>query len=151
MHPLSALARHSPRTYDPLVKTGQLSIDTATRKVVDLTDAIRAFCAREGDGLLNVFVPHSTAGLAIMELGSQSDADLEGVLNTLLPRDDRYRHAHGTQGHGADHLLPAFLAPSVTIPVTAGRPMLGTWQSVVLVDLNVDNPTRQVQLSLLQG
>jgi len=133
------------------MKTGQLSIDTATRKVVDLSEAVRAFCAREGDGLLNVFVPHSTAGLAIMELGSRSDADLEAVLDTLLPRDDRYLHAHGTSGHGADHLLPAFLAPSITIPVTGGRLMLGTWQSVVLVDLNVDNPTRQVQLSLLTG
>ena len=133
------------------MKTGQLSIDTATRKVVDLSEAVRAFCAREGDGLLNVFAPHSTAGLAIMELGSRSDADLEAVLDTLLPRDDRYLHAHGTSGHGADHLLPAFLAPSITIPVTGGRLMLGTWQSVVLVDLNVDNPTRQVQLSLLTG
>ena len=133
------------------MKTGQLSIDTATRKVVDLSEAVRAFCAREGDGLLNVFVPHSTAGLAIMELGSLSDADLEAALDTLLPRDDRYLHAHGTSGHGADHLLPAFLAPSITIPVTGGRPMLGTWQSVVLVDLKVDNPTRQVQLSLISG
>ena len=129
----------------------ELGVDTSTRKVIDLTEDIRSFCNGRADGLLNVFVPHSTAGLAIMELGSRSDKDLERVLDRLLPRDAGYEHAHGSPGHGADHLLPAFLAPSLTIPVTAGRPMLGVWQSVVLVDLNVDNPERRVQLSFLPG
>jgi secondary thiamine-phosphate synthase enzyme len=134
------------------METRQISVDTSTRKVVDLTEDVRAFCRSQGgDGLLNVFVPHSTAGLAIIELGSQSDADLEAVLDRLLPRDARYEHAHGSPGHGADHLLPAFLAPSLTIPVREGRPILGVWQSVVLVDPNVDNPRREVLLSFLQG
>ena len=131
--------------------TQQLNVDTSSSKVVDLSEQVRAFCRERGEGLLNVFVPHSTAGLAIMEMGSQSDADLEAVLNRLLPRDQQYQHAHGTAGHGADHLLPAFLSPSITVPVKDGRPMLGVWQSIVLVDLNVDNPRRQVHLSFLGG
>jgi secondary thiamine-phosphate synthase enzyme len=129
----------------------QLNVDTAVNKVIDLTEQVRAFCRDRGEGLLNVFVPHSTAGLAIMEMGSQSDADLEAMLNRLLPRDATYEHAHGSAGHGADHLLPAFLSPSLTVPVKDGRPMLGVWQSIVLVDLNVDNPRRQVHLSFVAG
>ena len=133
------------------METKLLTIDTARRKVVDLTPDATSFCADKGDWLLNLFAPHSTAGLAIMELGSQSDLDLEAVLGRLLPRDNRYAHAHGSTGHGADHLVPAFLAPSLTIPVENGRLLLGTWQSIVLVDLNVDNPTRRVRLSFVAG
>lgn len=128
-----------------------LTVDTSRRKVVDLTSEVRAFCRDKGSGLLNVFAPHSTVGLALMELGSYSDADLETVLNRLLPRDDSYQHRHGATGHGADHLLPAFLAPTITVPAQDGAPMLGVWQSIVLVDLNVDNPQRQVILSFVAG
>ena len=102
-----------------------------------------------GDGLLHVFVPHATAGVALMELGSGSDADLLAALGELLPADGRWRHAHGSAGHGRSHVLPALVAPFVVIPVLAGRLALGTWQSVALVDLNVDNPDRQVRLSFL--
>jgi secondary thiamine-phosphate synthase enzyme len=100
---------------------------------------------------VHVFVPHATAGLALMETGSGSEEDLEDALERLLPRDNRYRHAHGSRGHGADHLLPAFLAPSLSVPVVGGRLMLGTWQSVVLVDPNRDNRERRVILSFLEG
>jgi secondary thiamine-phosphate synthase enzyme len=129
----------------------ELSIDTGDRTVVDLTDAVTGFCRGRGDGLLNVFAPHATAGVALMETGSRSEPDLVDALGRLLPRDDRYRHAHGSPGHGADHLLPVFVAPSIIVPVIDGRPALGTWQSVVLVDTNRDNPRRQVRLSFLRG
>jgi secondary thiamine-phosphate synthase enzyme len=128
-----------------------LDIDTARRRIVDLTDAVRSFCAQKGDGLCNVFVPHATAGVAIIETGAGSDDDLVDTLERLLPRDERYRHAHGSPGHGADHVLPAIVAPSVTVPVGDGEPLLGTWQSVVLVDLNRDNRHRQVRLSFVGG
>ena len=128
-----------------------LDIDTARRWTVDLTDELRSFCAPRGDGLCNVFVPHATAGVAIIETGAGSDDDLVDTLERLLPRDDRYRHAHGSPGHGADHLLPALVSPSVTVPVHNGKPLLGTWQSVVLVDLNRDTPRRSVRLSFLRG
>ena len=128
-----------------------LDVDSAQRTTVDLTDAVQAFCAGRGDGLCNVFVPHATAGVAIIETGAGSDHDLIDTLERLLPRDDRYRHAHGSPGHGADHVLPAIVAPSVTLPVQGGQPMLGTWQSVVLVDLNRDNPRRSVRLSFVNG
>jgi secondary thiamine-phosphate synthase enzyme len=128
-----------------------LDIDTARRRVVDLTDDVRSFCATHGDGLCNVFVPHATAGVAIIETGAGSDDDLVQTLERLLPRDDRYRHAHGSHGHGADHVLPALVAPSVSVPVHSGEPLLGTWQSVVLVDLNRDNPRRSVRLSFING
>jgi secondary thiamine-phosphate synthase enzyme len=131
--------------------TDVLDVDTAQRQTVDLTDAVRAFCANRGDGLCNVFVPHATAGVAIIETGAGSDGDLIDTLERLLPRDDRYRHAHGSVGHGADHVLPAIVAPSVTVPVQAGVPLLGTWQSVVLVDLNRDNPRRSVRLSFVNA
>jgi secondary thiamine-phosphate synthase enzyme len=127
----------------------ELQVDTAGQRVVDLTDAVRRFCSGRGDGLLNVFAPHATAGLALMETGSGSEADLVTALDRLLPRDDRYRHRHGSPGHGADHVLPAVIAPSVVVPVLDGRPQLGTWQSLVLVDLNADNPHRRVRLSFL--
>jgi secondary thiamine-phosphate synthase enzyme len=119
--------------------------------VVDLTSEVDAFCRDRGDGLLSVFVPHATAGVAIIETGAGSDDDLLTLLDGLVPRDDRWRHRHGAPGHGADHVLPALVAPSITVPVIAGRPALGTWQSVVLVDTNVDNPTRDVRFSFLAG
>jgi secondary thiamine-phosphate synthase enzyme len=107
--------------------------------------------AGERDGLLHVFVPHATAGVAILETGSGSEADLLAALADLLPADDRWRHAHGSTGHGRSHVMPALIPPYASIPVLAGRMALGTWQSVVLVDLNVDNPERQVRLSFLSG
>jgi secondary thiamine-phosphate synthase enzyme len=133
------------------MQTDVLDVDTATRRVVDLTDVVRRFCFSYGDGLCNVFVPHATAGVAIIETGAGSDDDLVDTLERLLPRDERYRHAHGSHGHGADHLLPAIIAPSVTVPVLGGEPQLGTWQSIVLVDLNRDNPRRSVLLTFLEG
>jgi len=126
-----------------------LNVDTARRRIVDLIDALRSFCGGHRDGLCNVFVPHATAGVAIIETGAGSDDDLIDTLERLLPRDDRYRHAHGSPGHGADHVLPALVAPSLTVPVQGGEPLLGTWQSVVLVDLNRDNPRRTVRLSFI--
>ena len=128
-----------------------LEIDSSRRRIVDLTDEVRKFCAAHEDGLCNVFVPHATAGIAIIETGAGSDDDLVDTIETLLPRDDRYRHAHGSPGHGADHVLPALIAPSVTVPVQGGEPLLGTWQSIVLVDLNRDNPRRSVRLSFING
>lgn len=128
-----------------------LEVDTARRTTVDITDQVRAFCRGRGDGLCNVFVPHATAGVAIIETGAGSDADLVDALERLLPRDDRYRHRHGSPGHGADHVLPGIVSPAVTLPVAGGAPLLGTWQSVVLVDLNRDNPRRSVRLSFLAG
>jgi secondary thiamine-phosphate synthase enzyme len=127
----------------------EIDVDTSRRRIVDLTPELELFCAGLGDGLVNAFVPHATAGLALMETGSGSESDLLDALEQLLPRDDRYRHAHGAQGHGADHLLPALVSPSVTLPVIEGRVAFGTWQSLVLVDLNPDNPDRRVRLSFL--
>jgi secondary thiamine-phosphate synthase enzyme len=131
--------------------TTVLDVDTSRRRVVDLTDHVRAFCRTRGDGLLNVFAPHATAGVAIIETGARSDDDLVDALERLLPRDDRYRHAHGSPGHGADHVLPAIVAPTLVVPVQHGDPLLGVWQSVVLVDLNRDNPRREVRLSFVAG
>jgi len=133
------------------VKSLDLHIDTAQRRTVDLTDQIRGFCRDQQDGLLNVFVAHATAGVALIETGSGSEQDLEDILNDLLPRDRVYMHRHGSVGHGADHVLPAIVSPSVTIPVDGGIPALGQWQSVVLIDLNVDNPRRKVRLTFLGG
>jgi secondary thiamine-phosphate synthase enzyme len=133
------------------VKTELIRVRTGDRETVaDITGQCQRFAAAAaagGDGLLNVFVPHATAGLVIMELGSGSDPDLLAVLRDLLPADDRWRHAHGSPGHGRSHVMPALLAPSLTLPVLAGRLALGTWQSVALVDLNVDNPDREIRLS----
>jgi secondary thiamine-phosphate synthase enzyme len=129
--------------------TTVLDLDSGRRQLIDLTDAVGRFCAGKADGFLNVFAPHATAGVALMELGAGSDADLVDVLDRLLPRDDTYRHRHGSPGHGADHVLPAIVSPSVVVPVVDGRPALGTWQSIVFVDLNIDNPHRQVRLSFV--
>jgi secondary thiamine-phosphate synthase enzyme len=128
------------------------SVDTSNNRFVDLTQDLRRFATKaETDGLAHVFVPHATAGVAIIETGSGSEEDLEAALNRLLPRDKRYQHSHGSKGHGADHVIPAFIAPSIAIPVVDGKLALGTWQSVVLVDLNVDNPRRTVRFSYLEG
>jgi secondary thiamine-phosphate synthase enzyme len=126
--------------------------DTSGTRTLDITTEVRKFAAEcGGEGLLHVFAPHATAGIALMETGSGSEEDLETILERLLPRDDRYVHRHGSPGHGADHLLPAFVSPSVSVPVLGGEPQLGTWQSVVLVDLNRDNPHRKVRFSFIEG
>ena len=129
------------------IRTG--SVET----VRDLSADVDAFLRRAGagDGLLNVWVPHATAGVAVIETGAGSDTDLLTALRDLLPADDRWSHRHGSGGHGRDHVLPAIVAPSMSVPVLAGRPTLGTWQSVCLVDTNVDNPVRTVRLTFLAG
>ena len=120
--------------------------------MADLTEACSGFVADETDGLLSVFVPHATAGLVVVEVGAGSDADLLAALERLLPHDERlYAHRHGSPGHGADHVLPLFASPSLTVPVIGGRLALGTWQSICLVDPNGDNPTRTVRLSFIPG
>jgi len=116
-------------------------------QVRDITDECRQFLAGDEDGLLHVFVPHATAGVAILETGAGSDTDLLTALDALLPRDDRWQHQHGSPGHGRDHVVPGFIAPFAVLPVLDGRLQLGTWQSVCLVDTNVDNAVRQVRLS----
>lgn len=131
--------------------TTELRVETGGRRVTDITEEVTGFCSGRGDGLLSVFAPHATAGLALMETGSGSEADLDELLDRLLPRDDRYRHRHGSKGHGADHVMPVLVSPSLVIPVVGGRPRIGTWQSVVLVDPNDDNPSRTVRLSFLAG
>ncbi|HSE71888.1 MAG TPA: secondary thiamine-phosphate synthase enzyme YjbQ [Nocardioidaceae bacterium] len=125
---------------------------TGSRDVVlDITRDCAAFVDGQGDGLLNVFVPHATAGIAILETGAGSDDDLLATLEDLLPTDDRWRHRHGSHGHGRSHVMPALVPPYASVPVVGGRLALGTWQSICLVDLNVDNPDRQVRLSFLPG
>ena len=119
--------------------------------VLDLTHDAAAYVADKGDGLLHVFVPHATAGFAIIETGAGSDEDLLAALGDLLPTDDRWRHRHGSRGHGRSHVMPALVPPYATVPVLDGRLVLGTWQSICLVDLNVDNPVREVRLSFLAG
>ena len=120
-------------------------------RVLDLTDPCAEFVRGRGDGLLHLFVPHATAGLAIIETGSGSDEDLLAALADLLPADDRWRHRHGSRGHGRSHVMPALVPPYATVPVLGGRLALGTWQSICLVDLNVDNAGREVRLSFLAG
>jgi secondary thiamine-phosphate synthase enzyme len=127
----------------------ELRIRSGSNLVSDITAQAQQFCHGRGDGLLNVFVPHATAGVAIMETGSGSESDLDGAIERLLPTEDVYRHRHGSTGHGRDHVLPAFVAPSIVVPVLGGNPALGTWQSIVLVDSNGDNPVRTVRLSFL--
>jgi secondary thiamine-phosphate synthase enzyme len=129
--------------------TIELDVRTGTQVLTDLTEAASGFCRERGDGLLHVFAPHATAGLALIELGAGSDDDLVDALERWLPRDVPYRHRHGSPGHGRDHVLPAIVSPSLTLPVVAGDLALGTWQSLVLVDTNADNPSRTVRLSFL--
>jgi secondary thiamine-phosphate synthase enzyme len=136
------------------VDTTVVQIRTGSREaVVDLGGEIERFLRSAGarEGLLNVWVPHATAGLAVIETGSGSDTDLLTALHDLLPADDRWRHRHGSPGHGRDHVLPAIVAPSLSVPVLDGRTALGTWQSVCLVDTNGDNAVRSVRLSFLPG
>ncbi|HEY6539155.1 MAG TPA: YjbQ family protein [Candidatus Dormibacteraeota bacterium] len=129
----------------------ELEVDTSTACVVDLTSQLGAFCADKGDGLVNAFVPHATAALVVIEVGAGTDADLLAWLTRALPPEAPYRHRHGRPGHGADHLVPAALGSSVTAPVIAGRPQLGAWQSLALVDTNQDHGRRRVRLSFLKG
>ena len=134
------------------MRTTTLSVHTGGDEVVlDLTRDCADFVQDLGDGLLHVFVPHATAGIAIIETGAGSDDDLLAALQDLLPADDRWRHAHGSRGHGRSHVMPALVQPSATIPVDGGRLALGTWQSICLVDLNVDNTDRKVRLDFLAG
>ncbi|MER5740231.1 MULTISPECIES: YjbQ family protein [unclassified Streptomyces] len=137
----------------PSFTTRVVSLTTGSQETVtDLTRVCEDFlteAAAGRDGLLNLFVPHATAGLAVLETGAGSDSDLLATLHHLLPADDRWQHRHGSPGHGRDHVLPAFLPPHATLPVVAGGLALGTWQSVCLVDTNKDNPQRQVRLSFL--
>ena len=130
----------------------EFEIDTAGRRVVDLTARVQAFAAEAGgDGLLHVFLPHATAGVALMETGSGSEEDLEAALERWLPRDDQYAHRHGSVGLGGDHLLPVLISPALVLPVEDGRPVLGTWQSVVLIDPNRENDVRRVRLTFVAG
>ncbi len=124
-------------------------LDTTGRQVVDLTGEVERFCAGRGDGLCSVFAPHATAGVALMETGSGSEDDLLEALARLLPRPGSYRHRHGSEGHGADHVVPVLVSPSLVLPVLGGEPALGTWQRVVLVDTNADNRRRTVRLSFV--
>lgn len=135
------------------VDSKEIPLDTGRSKTtVDLTSEVVSFCRDKGDGLLSVFVPHATAGIALFETGAGSESDVLSVIDDLLPAErGRWRHEHGTPGHGRDHVLPALISPSVTIPVVGGQPTLGTWQSVVLVDTNVDNPSRRVRLTFIPG
>lgn len=119
--------------------------------VLDITADAETFVDGRGDGLLHAFVPHATAGLAILETGAGSDEDLLAALRELLPPDDRWIHRHGSRGHGRSHVMPALIPPYATIPTLGGRLTLGTWQSLCLVDLNVDNAERQVRYSFLRG
>jgi secondary thiamine-phosphate synthase enzyme len=134
------------------MKRAELHVETGSRSgLFDVTARCAEFVAGEGDGLLTVFVPHATAGLLIMELGAGSDDDLLAAMDRLLPRDDRYRHRHGSAGHGADHVLPLLAPPSVSVPVVGGQLQLGTWQSIALLDTNVDNAQRRVLLTFIGG
>jgi len=135
-----------------VMDTTLLTVRTGSREVVhDLTDECRRFTRGRGDGLLHVFVPHATAGIAVLETGAGSDDDLLAALADLLPADDRWQHRHGSRGHGRSHVMPALVPPYATVPVLAGELALGTWQSITLVDLNVDNLIRDVRLTFLNG
>jgi secondary thiamine-phosphate synthase enzyme len=136
------------------METREITIDTGHEPaLVDLTDVSARFLSEidADDGLLTVFVPHATAGIVVVELGAGTEADVLAALDRLLPRDARWRHGHGSPGHGADHVLPLLASPSLSIPVVDGRMALGTWQSVALIDPNRDNPTRTVRLTYLSG
>jgi len=133
------------------VDTVEITVNTGRQPAtVDITDKVASFCRPHSDGLVSMFVPHATAGIAVFETGAGSEHDVLSALDSLLPPDEgRWRHGHGSPGHGRDHVLPALVSPSMTIPVQDGRMMLGTWQSVVLVDTNVDNPVRKIRLSFI--
>ncbi len=134
------------------MRVTEFEVETSARPVVDITSRVRGFVAEGNEsGLAHVFLPHATAGLALMETGSGSEADLEELLERILPRDDRYMHRHGARGHGGDHLLPALVSPSLVLPVDRGELGLGTWQSIVILDPNRDNNRRHVRVSVLSG
>jgi secondary thiamine-phosphate synthase enzyme len=128
-----------------------LELNTGTNLTTDVTAYVRRFCGDRGDGLCHIFVPHATAGLAIIETGAGSESDLADAIDRFLPRDEIYRHRHGSPGHGRDHVLPAYIATSLTLTLIDREPALGTWQSVVVVDSNVDNQRRKLHLSFLPG
>lgn len=134
-----------------MLDTVTYGVHTGSRRVTDVSAYVERFCQGRGDGFCHLFVPHATAGVALMETGSASERDLRELLDRLLPRDERYHHRHGSPGHGADHLLPVLVSPSILIPVEQGRPLVGTWQSVVLVDTNADNPERTLRCSWLRA
>lgn len=132
------------------MNTEEHVLDTTGRRVLDVTELVRTFCSSDGrDGLVNIFAPHATAGVALMETGSGSEGDLGALLERILPRDDRYTHRHGSVGHGGDHLLPVLVSPSMSIPVDRGRLVLGTWQRVVIVDPNRENDQRRLRLTFV--
>ena len=137
------------------MNTTEITVQTGSRRgVFDITrecSRVAGDAAAGGDGLLHVFVPHATAGLVVMELGSGSESDLMTALDAILPRDDRWRHRHGSRGHGADHLVSMVAPPDLTVPVIRGELALGTWQSIALVDPNADNETRRVRLTFMPG
>ncbi len=134
------------------MRVEELTLDTRGRRVLDVTEDVAAFAAAGGgDGLVHVFAPHATAGVALMETGSGSERDLEELLERVVPRDDRYAHRHGSVGHGGDHLVPVLVSPSLVLAVEGGRLVLGTWQRVVLVDPNRDNDVRRLRLSFVAG
>jgi secondary thiamine-phosphate synthase enzyme len=134
------------------MRVTEFEVETSGERVVDITSRVRGFVAEGNEsGLAHVFLPHATAGLALVETGSGSEADLQELLERILPRDDRYTHRHGARGHGGDHLLPALVSPALVLAVDRGELVLGTWQSVVIVDPNRDNNRRHVRVSVLPG
>jgi secondary thiamine-phosphate synthase enzyme len=136
----------------PGMRVTEFEVDTTGTRVLDITSRVRGFIREDSEsGLAHVFLPHATAGLALIETASGSETDLEELLERLLPRDDRYAHRHGARGHGGDHLVPALISPSLVLPVDGGELVLGTWQSIVIVDPNRDNDRRHVRVSVLPG
>lgn len=131
------------------MRSTTFQLDASSDEVLDITAEVRGFAGSEDDGLVHVFLPHATCGLAIFELHAGTESDVRDTIDRLLPRDHAYQHRHGSPGHGADHVLPAFVSPSLTVPVVGGEVQLGTWQSIVVVDTNRDNPRRTVRLSFL--
>ena len=131
------------------MERAEVRVETGDRLVTDVTAHVEGFCRGKGDGLVHVLAPHATAGLALMEVGSGSETDLDELIGRLLPRDGRYLHRHGSPGHGADHLLPVLISPTLVLVVDDGAVQLGTWQSIALVDTNADNPVRHLQLTFL--
>ena len=144
--------RQTPARHHRQMKRTEIQVHTGSRRgLFDITSQCADFVSGEGDGLLTIFVPHATAGVVMLELGAGSDADLMARLDELLPRDDRWRHAHGSRGHGADHVLPLLAPPSLVVPVVNGQLSLGTWQSIALLDPNPDNASRRVLLTFVPG
>lgn len=135
------------------MQTTEISLNTGNQATtVDITSEVADFCRGKGDGLVSIFLPHATAGVALFETGAGTEPDVLSAINDLLPAEQgKWRHQHGSRGHGRDHVLPAFISPSLTIPVEDGQMTLGTWQSIVVIDTNIDNPSRRVRLSFLAG